>query len=179
MKKQELVYEINWLIERVYRESDKLLNKISDTSKFEERCINSIGEYLSLSEDNKRNKRYLIRLIDRKVKEAISTTSFSKEESIYYEDTIFRTGYDEDEIEFEPEDPLARVEDEVIANETIALLAQDDRSEKVLEAWSIGNTNSSEISSSLARTIGGNPESHRKFIQRFKIDCREKLATAI
>src|SRR5690625_1545173 len=114
-------------------------------------------------------------LIGRKVKEA--EESFRKEESTLFSGMTSETS--EGEIEFEPLDVLTNVESEVLTKETIALLTQDDRSKKILEAWSIGNTNNTEISRMLTHTLGGKTESHRKFIQRYEKDCREKLATAI
>lgn len=176
MKKQVLVYEIPWLINRIYEESDKLLGKIINTSAFEDRCISGIGEYLSLSSSNKRNKIYLLRLIGRYVKEA--EEKFGKEESTLFssESTVTEDG----EIEFDPLDVLANVEEEVITKETAGLLAQDDcRDKAILNYWLIGNTNIAYISRSLARTFGGNDRSHRVYVHRFRESCRNQLRSAI
>lgn len=178
MEKQKLVYEIGWLIDRVYRESDRISSKVIDTSRFEERCINDLGEYLSKSDDNKRHKRYLNYIIKRYADEALN--SYKKEIADTY--TEFSKGNEEseEEIIFEPVDVLADVESEVRTKETIALLAQDDRRKKmILGSWTDGNDNNSKISSLLAETLGGNTESHRKYIQRFRAECREILSTAI
>jgi len=177
MEKQKLVYEVDWLIKRIYEESDKLLNKVTDTTRFEDRCIKDVGHYLSLDKDNTKNKNHLIWLINRKVKEALD--NYKKEDREYISDVVSTEGFEE-EIEFEPEDVLANVEDEVITKEMTALLAQDDHHKKlILGNWLIGNTNNADISRSLARTFGGNEKSHRVSIYRFRESCREQLATAI
>lgn len=177
MEKQTLVYEVDWLINRIYEESDKLLSRITSTERFEERCIKDIGEYLYLDKGNAKNKSHLIRLINRKVKEALE--SFKKEEHAYFSDVVEGEIF-EDEIEFEPEDTLASVEGEVVTKEMTALLAQDDQKVRlILDYWMIGNTNNAHISRSLARTFGGNEKSHRVSIYRFRESCREQLSTAI
>jgi|SRR5699024_6098210 len=177
MNKQALVYEVSWLIDRIYRESDKLLDKITDTTRFEDRCIKDIGEYLSLDEGNVRNKDHLVWLIKRKVKEA--TDNYKKEDNEYFSDVVSMEAFDE-EVEFEPQDVLANVEEEVMAKETAALLAQDDcRDKAILNYWLIGNTNSAHISRSLARTFGGNDKSHRVYVHRFRESCRNQLETAV
>lgn len=177
MEKEILVYKIPWLLDRVYRESDKLLCKITDTTRFEDRCIKGLGEYLMICENNKHNKRYLEHLIIRKVKEA--EENFKKEDSVRFSEIEVDEEISE-EIYFDPEDVLANVESEVMQKETAALLAQGDcKKTKILGYWLIGNSSSTHISRSLARTYGGNEESHRKYVQRFRKSCAEHLSTAI
>jgi hypothetical protein len=74
-------------------------------------------------------------------------------------------------------DELALVDDGLITNEKIALLAEDDsRKLAILNAWSNGDYNDSHTASVLADRHGGNAESHRKFITRFRTTCRGQLA---
>lgn len=177
LQKAKLVYEIKWLIELVYKESDKLLHRISDTTIFEERCIRDLGEYLALDKDNKNNKNYLVRLVKRKVKEAV--TSYRKEEAELASE-LYINDEEGNETEFEPIDVLADVESEIIKKETADLLAQGDcRKEKIIELWVTGYSNNALISRMLAHSFGGNEEAHRKYIQRFRQSCRKKLAAAI
>lgn len=177
MEKDALVYEIDWLLDYIYKESDKLIHKITDTTRFEDRCIKEIGEYLSIDDSNKHKRRYLIRLVNRKVKEALD--NFRQEESELFTE-LSSYNKEEDEMEFEPEDVLADVESEVIAKEMTALLAQGDHLlEEIVGYWAIGNTNNASISRSLARTFGGNAESHRRRINRFRHDCRKHLSAAV
>lgn len=177
MDKIKKVYEITWLIELIYRESDKLLTKVVDPTQFEERCLKDIGEYLSKCDSHKNNKKHLIRLVKRKHAEALRR--HKKEESYNIPDINY-VNEDGDEVEYEPVDVLADVESEVMAKEMTALLAQDDHRKKViLGNWSKGNDNNTDISRLLAQSNGGNIERYRKYIQRFRAECREILATVI
>ena len=176
MENIKVVYEISWLINKVYRESDKLIGKITDTSKFEDRCIKDLARYLNLDKSHRKNKRQLIRIINRNAGEFIST--YRTEKSISFSVISNYDEEDEDkQLEFDEVDVLANVESDVIAKEMTALLAQDDHRKKViLGNWILGNDNNSDISRLLAQTFGGNEEAHRKFIQRFRKDCRESLS---
>jgi len=62
-----LVYENKWIIESIYRESDRLSNEITNTTTFEDRCIRDVAQYLALSEENKENRKHIKRMIGRKV----------------------------------------------------------------------------------------------------------------
>ncbi|TCM89652.1 hypothetical protein EV294_112117 [Paenibacillus sp. BK033] len=81
------------------------------------------------------------------------------------------------ETTYEVPDNLAVIDDALIINEKIALLAEDDsRKLAILNAWSNGEYNDSETASFLAKRYGGNSESHRKFINRFRTTCQKALA---
>lgn len=83
---------------------------------------------------------------------------------------------DRDGLGYQFTDPLARVEDEVMVKEKITLLAQGDlRRKLILEYWSQGINNDKHISELLAQRIGGNSETHRKFIMRFRDKCKKRL----
>lgn len=74
-------------------------------------------------------------------------------------------------------DELALVDDGLITQEKIALLAEDDsRRLAILSAWTNGDYNDSHTASVLADRHGGNAESHRKYINRFRTTCRRALA---
>ena len=177
MENQKLVYEIPWLINSIYKESDRLATLVVYTEDFEERCIEYIGQYLRLSPKNKENKRYLMRMIKRKSKEV--REEYAATNSINMSELEIEDDYG-DRTEFEPMDVLANVESEVIAKEMTALLAQGDHLlEEIVGYWAIGNTNNASISRSLARTFGGNAESHRRRINRFRHDCRKHLSAAV
>src|SRR5699024_9902906 len=111
----------------------------------------------------------------RNVGEFLST--YRTEQSIPFSVIASCDEEDEDkQLGFDEVDVLANVESDVIAKEMTALLAQDDHRKKViLGNWILGNDNNSDISRLLAQTFGGNEEAHRKFIQRFRKDCRESL----
>lgn len=74
-------------------------------------------------------------------------------------------------------DVLANVESSVVAKEMIALLAEGDpKREAILIAWCDGCFNDSKISELLAQLFGGNIDTHRKAIQRFRKHCKAVLA---
>ncbi|MFL1672152.1 hypothetical protein [Paenibacillus dendritiformis] len=76
-------------------------------------------------------------------------------------------------------DVLADVEEVVLFKEKIAFLAEgDSRKEVILRAWSEGFENESELAALLAQRFGGNAESQRKFIRRFRKSCRKRLLVA-
>src|SRR5699024_10116344 len=131
MENMKTVYENDWIIERVYKEYDKLIGKIADTSKFEERCIKDLSQYLGRAEDNKYHRRHLIRMINRHVGQAIEI--YKTNNSVPFSVLSKKEAEDEEkEIEFEPIDVLAKVESETIAKEMTALLAQDDHRKKII-----------------------------------------------
>lgn len=102
-------------------------------------------------------------------KESISIESLAKEDD------------DGNVIPFENYDVLANVTEEyVIENdslkEKIALLAQGDTIKlAILNAWNDGIYNDLELSRMLAHSFNGNQESYRKYIQRFRTSCKNKL----
>ena len=177
MESSLIVYENDWLLEWVYKESDKLRNMISDQTLFEDRCLRRLGEYLNKDKSNIENKRYLKRII-----KEVASSSIKRNKKEYYQVFTDLSSNDSEgkETGYEPIDVLADVESEVIKKETATLLAQGDcRKSKIVELWVTGNTNNAYISRTLARSFGGNEESHRKYIQRFRQSCRDLLETAI
>lgn len=178
MKNNLIVYENDWILERIYEVSDRIRDKLVDQTLFEERCIKRVSGYLSICETNKRNRRYIERLIN-EVASAVIERNRNEHTSLFSA-LIITEGDEGEEVEFEPQDVLANVEEEVLAKETATLLAQDDcRDKMILRYWLIGNTNSAYISRSLARTFGGNDKSHRVYVHRFRESCRKHLETAI
>lgn len=178
-KNNLIVYETSWIINRIYEVSDNVRGLVTDQTLFEERCIKRVGEYLSKDKERYKHRRYIERLIN---EVATSVVDRNKNEYAELFSTLLAEHEDEEEqeIEFEPEDVLANVESEVIRNETIALLAEGDRIKSmVLQSWSDGNDNNASISRTLASTFGGNAESHRRAVNRFRTECRKQLTTAI
>ncbi|WP_213528742.1 hypothetical protein [Paenibacillus cisolokensis] len=92
-----------------------------------------------------------------------------------------RRGRGEDEVdeaeEIEIIDDLAVVDDEMITKERITALAGGDpRRLAILNAWTYDGFNDSQTASLLAQRYGGNTESHRKYVARFRTACRAALA---
>jgi len=177
MKKSLLVYENDWILKKIYEVSDSKRNELVDQTKFEERCINKISKYLAGDIERLKNKNYIKNMIH---KEAMDFVKRYKNECYSNFTELGSNTEDGEEIPFDPVDVLADVESEVLTKETTDLLAQGDRRKKlIVECWSDGNDNASQISRVLAHSFGGNTESYRKFVQRFQKLCREELSTAI
>ncbi|WP_154059174.1 hypothetical protein [Bacillus paralicheniformis] len=153
----------------VVKESERLASIVPDFTSFEQECYQVIGRTLENLADNGREKKALIQRLIRETRHR-----FMKNRSKRFQVSIEELS--EGESIWEPVDVLADVEGEVLLKEKIALLAQDDpRKKTILEIWNRGCTNDSEISSLLAERFGGNPESHRKFIRRFRLHCQDQL----
>ena len=176
IKLLEIAMSHKEVVDLVQRASDKIWHSLPDVTSFEHTCYTNIGRELLKGEVKSLNsmaKYYISRAMARHLKRTkyVRPDTFSE---------IANEINDEEEMTFEPTDVLANVEDEVLTKEMTALLAQDDQRKLViLGSWTIGNDNNTEISRLLAQSVGGKIESHRKFIQRFRNECREKLATAI
>lgn len=176
MKDSLVVYEEDWIIRIIYETSDKIRESAIDQTHFEERCIKRIARYLKEDRNRLKNKRYIKSMVKKEASDYIKWCR--KEEASMFSEIDLTD--DEEDLEFDPMDVLADVESEVIAKEMTALLAQGDHLlEEIVGYWAIGNTNNASISRSLARTFGGNAESHRRRINRFRHDCRKHLSAAV
>ena len=165
------------VIEVVERAASQIWHKIPDVTSFEHTCYVEIGKGI-LRNEVKSIEGLANYITNRSAARHVNKTKY--EPPITFSEMESEVREDVEEIEFEPEDVLANVEGEVIKRETADLLAQGDcKKEKILGFWSIGNTNNAYISRSLARSFGGNEETHRKYIQRFRKSCAEQLRTAI
>lgn len=165
------------VIEVVERAASQIWHKVPDVTSFEHTCYVEIGKGI-LRNEVKSIEGLANYITNRSAARHVNKTKY--EPPITFSEMESEDREDVEEIEFEPEDVLANVEGEVIKRETADLLAQGDcRKEKIIEFWAIGNTNSAHISRTLARSFGGNEETHRKYIQRFRRSCREQLSAAI
>ena len=172
MKHQEVLDVVEMVAETIW-------HKIPDITSFEHTCYVNIGKEMAKKEV--RSIRGLAtHVANRSAAKHINATKYHTPTPFSDIESEINGEEDTDEMEFEPEDVLANVESDVIAKEMTALLAQDDhRFKMILGYWVDGNTNNAYISRSLARTFGGNAESHRRSISRFRESCRDTLAEAI
>lgn len=171
-------YKDKWVMSSIRRAIDSVAHQITYTNKVERRILSRVGRYLAEDENHKNNRRYIGRMIYQEISAALKRNS--REYAEYTED-LSACNEEGQTIEYEHLDVLANVgSGRLEIKETITLLAKDDRRRKlILTEWMNGNTNDSDISSILADTIGGQARSHRIFVQRFRIECREQLATAM
>jgi len=167
----------------IEKHSEQIWYKIDNQAEFECRCIRQIEKALH-NFDTKRGKlKTLIVGVILKEKADYLARRTRKLVPITLDKPIY-IDKDGDEVEFEVEDVLANVEDGIIeresVNEKVALLAKgDSRRMAILNAWADGEFNDLELSRVLAHSFGGQENTHRKFIQRFRIECQERLLNAI
>lgn len=158
----------------IHRLSERNRNLIRSQAEFEEDCFKRVREAVDTYEPGRgsfsshvqakiyeRLNRWKKRHLDRsRCLEVISITN--------------REGVD---LEFE--DDLAVVDSSYSLNERIAILADgDSRKLAILSEWTNPDPNDSNIAKLLAQRHGGNSESHRKFINRFRTRCQQALLHA-
>ncbi|MGN7387769.1 hypothetical protein [Sporosarcina sp. SAFN-015] len=165
------------VVSLVEKASAEIWYKLPDATSFEHTCYVSIGKEI-VEKEIKSVAAIARYCINRAAARHLKRSKYEAPTS--FRDLAISKGNDEESAEYEAEDVLANVENALVMKETqketISLLAQGDRRRNlVLNAWANGFTDSREISSILADTLGGKSESHRKFITRFKTECRAVL----
>lgn len=173
--RDELFRKITPIIEKASSELERFTNNYTE---FDCRILLKVKKLVETF-DRRRERNFIgivKTLVDREKTDFIRRRSRRLEEVSI--DAMENPDGEED-LGFQFEDPLARVEeqvlDEELVKEKIALLAKDDpRRKTVLIEWSKG-TNNTTISDLLAQIYGGKAETHRKFITRFRTDCQKAL----
>lgn len=176
-----------FFIPKVQRISDGMWNIVNDPTSFEQDCYREIRRAITTYRPGgcQTFEACVMWHIHEKRRDHIKRRR-RKYVPEYFPD-LTAESRDGTEIEFEPEDPgaLASVENSVIgevsADEKIALLAEGDpRKLAILTEWMRGNESDSDVAALLAQRFDGTyPESHRKFIQRFRSRCQSALARAV
>jgi len=172
--KQFECYQYPWILSELQRAVSRVSHQVANTERIERRATARIGEYLKSGEGTYLNRKHITRLIYQETSFALKHSR--REYAMHLADLTLDDGEGQ-AIEYDPEDVLADSNSGALElEETITLLAKDDRRNKmILNAWANGHTEAKEISCILADALGGNSESHRKHIQRFKKSCRTEL----
>lgn len=161
--------------------SDINRNDIDSQASFEADCFKSIDYAISQYEESRGNAYPLIvskiteRLTQRGIRSQRKRRGITLTEipTVRDEDTGRKT---EDLLEDTSAPPYA----DIVLKEMIALLAEGDPLKlAILNEWAAGEFNKSRISVLLAQNFGGNPESHRKQVTRFRSHCQTTLAHAV
>lgn len=172
MREIKIVYENKRALSYLRKRVEDVSSAITNTEKLEASIFAQLTDYLATGSSNFRRIKYLV---DREIKRALNQY---RTEKVVLISTLSSSDDFGESSEFDPQDVLANVEDAVVQksslHEKIAGLASDDREFFTLKAWSNGS-NDAEISRSLADHFGGNSNSHRRFIQRFREKCQRKL----
>ncbi|WP_337102388.1 hypothetical protein [Paenibacillus sp. YIM B09110] len=164
---------------KIYRMSQNIWHSVVNETHFEQSCLVGIQDAIKRFDPE---KGAFSTQVNYRFRQALwrSTTRLKKRRRGYEIDSLDVSSSDvEDERSnnYEVEDNLAVIDDSILVHEKIALLAEDDsRKLAILNAWSNGEYNDSDTASFLAKRYGGNSESHRKFINRFRTTCQKALA---
>lgn len=158
-----------------YREIEKVEMVVEDIAQLEDNIIKQLCQYYE--HEKHRSWKRIKFLIDREIKKA--RMRFGNIRHVPFSALTIDDG-DGEEREFDCEDELALVTRKLEGKDDIkkiVSLATDDRKVLALKGLFDGDT-VVQISKTLARRYGGNSESHRKHINRFKADCYNALNVA-
>lgn len=178
--------ESRWKVKSYFQKAIHLLsdanrNRLGSQSDFEEECYKIIDDTIDRFDPTLGNLRQLvINFIKRRVGRTTKRYSEKVRKSGFTLVSLTPTQHDDDTLEYDISDDLAIVDMNYLLNERIALLAEGDpRKLAILNEWLWPDNNDSNTAELLAQRFGGNQESHRKSIIRFKKRCQKALADAI
>lgn len=184
MKKENLIFieeamKFSEVIRLVSEASERIWHKVRDVTSFEHTCYRNIGKALA-TQDVRSVGGIATRVIARA--EAWHVKNRGCEVIYSIESLAGLDEYGEDE-PFEIPDVLADVEREVLSNirhkEIATFLAEgDDLQAAILNAWTNGFENDTELSRVLANSFGKKSSGIRIKIQRFRSKCKKRLKVA-
>lgn len=167
----DLFRAVNPIIEQASNELDRF---VIDVTKFDCRVITKVKKLAETFSKERHDFMAAVKAVISNEKADFAKRRSRHLEEISYE-FLAEPDDGEDNLGYQFADYGEDVEEEVIFQEKIALLAQgDSRKEAILSQWTKGATDTS-ISELLAQQFGGKSDSHRKFITRFKSELRGKL----
>lgn len=171
---------IHYFSKLIYRLSDASRNEL-DQARFEDACFKSVIK-AALNFDPRRASfrtlatKSIYRELSKHKKRFESKARY-KVHSDYYKtdggDCVYFQHADEVNVE---DDVILRL---YVRDKVARLAAGDPRNSTILTAWSKGLYCDTELAARLSDLFGGKSESHRKKIQRFRIECQTALAGAI
>lgn len=173
MKTILIIYEDRSVMSYIRRRIEEVNCLITNTQRLEGRIFKELESYYESTEN--RSIKRIKYIVNRAI--VLAKKQYGTQRTAIFSDLTNEDGFGES-LEFEPEDLLAQGGETALQNislnEEIARLATGDRELVTLNAWSNG-FNDTQVSMTLASHFGGNKESHRKFVRRFKVKCQERL----
>lgn len=163
-------------------QSELIWYEIEKQTEFECRCLLRIKRALERFDPKKGNVSSLIMNVIQREKNDFLKRRKRKLNTSSLDEPIKQK--DGSETFIEVPDVLADVENKIIEDESIkekvALLAKgDQRKMVILKAWIDGEFNDTKLAKDLATLFPDVKESgHRRTIQRFREECKRRLATA-
>ena len=184
MKKKNLIFveeamKFPEVIKLVNEASERIWHKVSDVTSFEHTCYRNIGIAL-VKEKVKSVGGIATRIITRAEAWHVKNRGCEQIQSLESLAGLDDEGKDKP---FEIIDVLADVERYVIGDirhkEIASFLAEgDDLKAEILNAWTDGYTNDTELSRVLANSFDMKSTGIRREIQRFKTACKKRLLAA-
>lgn len=164
--------------------SEKIWYKLKNNTNFECRCLIKLRRALMNFDAAKGKAESLILNVITKERSDFINGKRGRFREVISIESLSQDDEKGNIIPYEVEDESFSIEDDIVEKisiqEKITLLAQGDiRKKLILDAWTNGVTNDLELSRMLAHSTGGNVESHRKYIQRFRKTCQMNLAGII
>jgi DNA-directed RNA polymerase specialized sigma24 family protein len=162
--------------------SESIWYEVEKQTEFECRCLLKIKRALERFDPKKGNVSSLIISVIKREKNDFLKRRKRKLNVSSLDEPIKQK--DGSETFIEVPDVLADVENKIIEDESIkekvALLAKgDQRKMVILKAWIDGEFNDTKLAKDLANLFPDVKESgHRRTIQRFREECKRRLATA-
>ncbi|MDF1511175.1 hypothetical protein PZE06_23880 [Robertmurraya sp. DFI.2.37] len=164
------------VVRLVSEASERIWYKLNDVTSFEHTCYRNIGialktyDYMSLI-------GLATRIIRRAEAWHIKNRGATQTISIQ---SLAEDGGDNGqayEVADSTEDIESKVLNKIRQKEIVTKISQgDERKKVILNLWYTGYINDSELSVVLAERFGNKTSGHRRFIQRFKVECQRKLA---
>lgn len=160
----------------IHRLSEISRNQISSQCDFEEDCFKRIDEAVKIFDIEKGRFRALV---EAKLRERLNRwkkRNITKTRNFTSVPIISKDG----ECSIDVKDDRAIIEDNILVNEEIASLAGGDlRNLAILKSWTYTGNSDTATATLLAQSYGGNAESHRRYITRFKSQCQTTLLSAV
>ncbi|MGY3188756.1 hypothetical protein [Lysinibacillus sp. TE18511] len=173
MEDLAIIYRDKAILQYTRDKISEVSSIITNTALLEHNIFSQLMKYYSARKTHSIRRSKL--LVDREIAKA--KKEYGCQQATIFSNMSVTNDFGES-LEFEPEDLLARGGETAVQNislnEEIARLATDDRELATLNAWANG-FNDTQVSTTLASHFGGNKESHRKFVRRFKVKCQERL----
>lgn len=172
---EESLWELKGVfLSKIHDLSNRNWHSIRNEESFEESCFTQIDRAVSAF-NPKRGNFYTSVMIRLRCLLMKSRRRFSeKPQVLSLSDKIGSTDI---ELELAVIDESTVIDDRLMVNEKIALLAKGDpRKEMILKLWASGVNKTKYIAGVLAKNQGGNIPSHETYVHRFRARCRKALA---
>lgn len=172
----EKVYREKWILEVVEEAVGQAAYNVLNTDSLENAIYGRITRYVKEDVSKLNHRGTIIRFIFETASDY--KKRYKVEQSIVFSALAIK-GENEELIEFEPVDETANSIEDLIVKEITSILPIDPKRTHIINAWTEGETNNTNIARELVDTFGGNVEAHRKFIARFRDECRNILTEYI